>query len=92
MRIRVYATLRDLIGTNEIEINVDGGTTVRQLLQELAERYPTLGKKLWNADGSLTGFVRVLINGRLLEYLDGLDTVVKEDDEVSLFPPVGGGR
>lgn len=91
MRIRVYATLRDLIGAREITLDLDGETPIRQVLQRLTEAYPALGEKFWDAQGNPTGFVRVLVNGRLLEYLDGMDTLVKDTDEISLFPPVGGG-
>ncbi len=91
MRIRVYATLRDLLGTDEITLDLDGKATAREVLRRLTAQYPALSEKLWDADGNPTGFVRVLLNGRLLEYLDGLDTPVEDRDEMGLFPPVGGG-
>ena len=39
----------------------------------------------------LTGFVQVFINGRAIQYLNGLETPVSDSDIISLFPPVGGG-
>jgi molybdopterin converting factor small subunit len=33
----------------------------------------------------------VLVNGRSLDFLDGLDTIIAPNDNLSLFPPVGGG-
>jgi len=91
MQIRVYATLRDLLETSKITLDLTEQTTARQLLQRLAADYPSFGDKLWDADGNLTGYVTVLLNGRALEYLDGLDTPIMNADKLSLFPPVGGG-
>jgi molybdopterin converting factor small subunit len=35
--------------------------------------------------------VKVLLNGRSVEYLSGMETPVADDDVIALFPPVGGG-
>jgi molybdopterin synthase sulfur carrier subunit len=91
MRIRAYATLRDLLGTSAIILSLPGRVDIRYVLDRLVEAYPSLGGKLWDADGKWTGFVTVLLNGRSVEWLQGLDTSVADDDALSLFPPVGGG-
>jgi molybdopterin synthase sulfur carrier subunit len=91
MRIRTYATLRDLIGTSAIDLPLPDHTTIGDVLRRLAADYPPLGNKLWNPAGDLTGFVTVLLNGRAVEYLQGMDTPVTDDDNLALFPPVGGG-
>lgn len=91
MRIRVYATLRDLIGANGFEVPLSGPADVRYVLEQAARAYPALGNKLWSTDGQWSGFVTVLINGRSMEYLQGLQTPVADQDAISLFPPVGGG-
>jgi molybdopterin synthase sulfur carrier subunit len=91
MQIRVYATLRTLMGQAKISLPVEGATTVEDVLRRLAQAYPMLEDKLWDANGYLTGYVTVLLNGRSIEYLQGLATPVTEADVMALFPPVGGG-
>jgi molybdopterin synthase sulfur carrier subunit len=91
MRVRFYATLRDLVGVNETELPVSDRVEARQVLDRLTEIYPPLQGKLWDAEGAWSGFVTVLLNGRSVEWLQGLDTLVVNDDTLSLFPPVGGG-
>ena len=91
MRIRTYATLRDLLGTSAIVLSLPGRVDVRYVLDRLVEAYPSLGGKLWDAEGDWSGFVTVLLNGRSIQWLQGLDTSVTDDDALSLFPPVGGG-
>ncbi len=91
MRIRAYATLRDLLGASTIDVPIDGAKTVGQVLQRVVEMHPVLGQKLWDGAGRPTGYVTVLLNGRAIEYLAGMDTPVTEGDVIALFPPVGGG-
>lgn len=91
MRIRVYATLRDLMDGAIHDMPVILGATVGSVLAQLVERHPALGAKLWDADGRLTGYVTILLNGRSIAYLDGLNSPVTDVDSLALFPPVGGG-
>lgn len=91
MRIRAYATLRDLLGTGNLDRRLEAPATVGQVLRLLAADQPALAGKLWNADGSLADYVTVLLNGRSVAYLQGETTPVTDADGLSLFPPVGGG-
>ena len=73
------------------DMPVSHGATVGNVLDNLVERHPALGQKLWDADGRLTGYVTILLNGRSVAYLDGLESPVSDADTLALFPPVGGG-
>jgi len=35
--------------------------------------------------------VNLLVNGRNAKFLDGMETLLSDGDEVSIFPPTGGG-
>jgi sulfur-carrier protein len=91
MRVRVYATLRDVVGANALELDVHEPTDVRRVLHELSVECPQLGRKLWDAQGELNRAIQVLVNGRSIQFLRGLETSVAPADRVDLFPPVGGG-
>ena len=91
MRIRAYATLRDLLGTGTLDMALDRPSTVGQVLGRLVEQHPVLASKLWDAAGARTGYITILLNGRSIEYLQGSDTPAADDDALALFPPVGGG-
>jgi molybdopterin converting factor small subunit len=43
------------------------------------------------ATGELLPFVQVMLKGRLVRDLQGLDTPVGENKEMAIFPPVAGG-
>jgi len=91
MQVRAYVTLRDVLGKSRFEWTPPDGATVRDVLDRLVAECPAFGEKLWDADGKLTGYVQVFVNGRAVQYLDGLATTVTDCDTISLFPPVAGG-
>jgi molybdopterin synthase sulfur carrier subunit len=91
VQVRIFATLRDIVGTKQIDVPVGETSTVREVLRDMTQAYPELGARLWNDQGGLSGLVTVFVNGRTLFALSGLDTPVRPADILALFPPVGGG-
>ena len=92
MKVSFYATLRDVVGQKTVDIGIPENATVRQLVDTVVERYPLLRDKLLNQDNNLWGHVHVFINGRDAPFLeDEMQTVIKPDDSISIFPAVGGG-
>jgi molybdopterin converting factor small subunit len=70
--------------TFDIELNEQD--TIHGLLQQLASQNPsTLSPLLW--DSTLT----ILINGRNIHSLHGMNTVLTDSDIVTLIPFVVGG-
>ncbi len=90
MQVRFFATYRDITLTKSIE--VPAPETVRGLLDLLSEKYgKAMHDKLYLPDGSLSWDAIVLVNGRHVVHLQGLDTTIAEPDVVSIFPMVAGG-
>lgn len=85
--IRLFATLRDLIGKKTLTIPFEEGQTVRQLVDDLGALEPKLYNEMVAPDGALTGAVRILVRGYNIDDLEGLDTIIKADDQVVLMPP-----
>jgi molybdopterin synthase sulfur carrier subunit len=72
--------------------SVDHGVTAKELLDTIIAKFPPLKKELLQEDGRLYGHVHLSINGRDVQFLaDNLDTKIMPEDEISLFPAVGGG-
>jgi molybdopterin synthase sulfur carrier subunit len=91
VQIRLYATLRQIAETRELEIRVKPDATVGEVLRSLVTRFPRLEEAIWYPDGSLAGHVAVILNGRDIRHLSEVDTPVSDDDRLDVFPPVGGG-
>jgi sulfur-carrier protein len=79
--VRIPPTLRtDTGGEREV---VAEGETVRDLLDDLMSRFPTL-------DGKLE-YANVYVGGEDIRTRDGFETLVRESDTVILLPAMAGG-
>jgi sulfur-carrier protein len=86
--IRIPPTLRAEVG-GERQIPAHGGT-VRELLDDLMSRFPTLRTQLVE-DDDIAPFVNVYVEGEDVRTLDGLDTPVATGSTVILLPAMAGG-
>jgi molybdopterin synthase sulfur carrier subunit len=91
MHVRIFGSLRQFVGAKAVEIELAPGASVQCLLNRLSAEYPVLEEEFFDEDGSLRRSINVLLNGRHIAFLEGLDTTLQEDDQVALFPAVGGG-
>jgi molybdopterin synthase sulfur carrier subunit len=91
IQIRLFATLRHTAGTASVEVPQAEGDTVGAMLARLVDIHPELRPAIFDDGGQLAGHVRVIVNGREVRLLAGLDTPVQASDQISIFPPVGGG-
>lgn len=90
--LRLFATLRDIAGKKEIEVPFEDGQTVYQLIESIKQTCPELGDQIIDADGKFTGAVHILVDGRHVHWKeDGLNSLIREKDQVVLLPPVAGG-
>lgn len=82
MRVRVlaFARLRELLGGPAHELQVEEGATVADVWDALADRFAAIAPL-----GSST---RIARNGRVV---NDPGEHIQDGDELSLFPPVGGG-
>ena len=67
------------------------GATVAELLDNVLARYPTLKAHLFDSNGDLRRHFNIFVNGVHLNELNGMDTVLKEDDKVILMASAAGG-
>ena len=79
--VRIPPTLRGETG-GEREVIADGGN-VRELLDDLMSRFPTLSGKL--------EYANVYVGGEDIRTRAGFETPVSEGDTVILLPAMAGG-
>jgi cysteine synthase B len=87
--VRIPPTLRTATGgAREVEAT---GDTVRDLLDDLGERFPSLRGQVLDG-GELAPFVNVYVEGEDVRTLDGLETEVANGSTVILLPAMAGGQ
>lgn len=94
IKIKFYAILREMAGKKELDINLDrNSATVREIIEAIK---PEIGEKaydkiiqFWYVEKGPR--ITILLNGRNIVHLDGLETKVKDGDTLDIFPPAGGG-
>lgn len=92
MKVRFYATFRSVVGGKQVELPVEPGDTVQALLDAVLARFPDLGPLLLDESGALSRQVHLFINGRGVIHLsDGMQTRLRDGDQVDFFPAVAGG-
>lgn len=90
LELRFFATFREAVGQKSIYRTYDESVTVEDVLTDLEAEYDGLEGELIE-DGEIRDMLTVLKNGRQVVHLAGLDTVLEDDDALSIFPPVAGG-
>jgi molybdopterin synthase sulfur carrier subunit len=87
--VRIPTPLRKF--TNEKETLSLQGKTVREVVENLVKDYPELKNQLLDSEGQVRRFVNFFLNDRDVRFLSGLDTEVKDGDELAIIPAIAGG-
>ena len=96
VRIRSILTMKRILGKEEFDMSLPEGSTLDDLLSSMIRgRGDELSSRLVNLDGrgpaEQARVTRVMINGRDIEFLNGLETVLHEGDEILILPILSGG-
>lgn len=92
VRVKLHSLLRLKFDTGELEVILPPEeATVMGLIEKLSEQIgPGLKEELLNG-GEIGPGTIVLVNGRNILHLEGLETPLGEGDLVVFFPPGAGG-
>jgi molybdopterin synthase sulfur carrier subunit len=67
--------------------DLENETRIGSLIELIINKYPSLREYVDLKRGPSI----VLLNGQRIEFLEGENSMVKDGDEVTLLPPLGGG-
>jgi MoaD family protein len=85
-RIKLPVGLVGTDGPRELECD---GATVGAALQDCVAKDPRLKPRIFREDGGV--WVGIFVNGRNIRSIDGMDTALRDGDEIRLMPPIAGG-
>jgi len=95
MKVTVRTTfeLKPLLGRRNVDVDLPDETTLKGLLSRIDE---ISGNKLsphlfQPGTDLLLPHITIMVNGQTVVFLKGMETILKEGDEVLLLPLVSGG-
>jgi molybdopterin synthase sulfur carrier subunit len=88
VNVRLFANLREIVGQRQLAVEAD---TIRDVLVALQAEHPALRSMLCDEDGEVRSYITILVNGKNIHEMHSLATILSNDDEVAIFPPVSGG-
>jgi molybdopterin synthase sulfur carrier subunit len=93
VKIHTILTLKKVLGQRELEVSIQEGSTVRDLLSWMVEQWGDGLSPHCFSQGSdqLLPHIRLLVNGQDIQFLNGAATILRDGDEVTLLPMLTGG-
>ena len=86
---RIPGPLRSLSG-GEAAVPVDAGD-LRSAIAALDAKYPGFRGRLLDDEGEPRQFVNLFLNDEDVRLGEGLDSALRESDEIAIVPAVAGG-
>lgn len=88
LTIRIPTPLRSLTGGEE---QLSGeGATLREVIDNLEAKHPGMKDRLLD-DKGVRRFVNIYVGDEDVRFLDGLDTKLDGNEEISIVPAIAGG-
>ena len=91
VEVKFLATIRAITGESSIELLCNHHDTAGTVMQMLVEKYNKKFEQVIMDKTNLKSSIKMIINGRDVEYLNGLDTKLKSEDVIVIIPPIAGG-
>ena len=89
VKVLIPTTLQKFTN-NEATADLDS-QNVAELIETLERNFPGIKKRLCDESGKINRFLNIYVNSEDIRFLDGPETALKDEDEVSIVPAVAGG-
>jgi len=90
IKVRIPTPLRPLT-KNQGEVEAKA-SNIAEMIENLNAAHPGLKDRLCDDKGELRRFVNIYVNEEDIRFLKGIDTSLKDGDEVSIVPAIAGGN
>ncbi len=90
--LKFVGALRRASGVEKLSVECKKGTSLITLMNEVTKKAPSLRRNLLDEQlNEPKANALILVNGKEISVLNGLETKVKDGDEVVFVPVVHGG-
>jgi molybdopterin synthase sulfur carrier subunit len=93
VKVSTILSLKKILGQREFEVSLPPESTVKDLISWMVK---TWGDKLSphlfsSGSDQILPHIRLMVNGRSIEFLNGMETMLRDGDEFLMLPLVAGG-
>ena len=90
--IHFYSIFREMAGGKTFTVEVPDNASVKDLLEAIREQVSEeVYEKIFKFMEGRGAKTLIMVNGRNIKFLEGLDTKISEKDKIDIFPPGAGG-
>jgi molybdopterin synthase sulfur carrier subunit len=90
--IRFFGVFRSITGKNKVSIKFKDTIRLKEIIKEIVEKMPRLKRTLIDPDlEDPRPNTLILVNGKEISVLNGLETMLKDGDEVIFIPVLHTG-
>ncbi len=92
VKVKSFSVIRDVLGSDVVEIEVNEPETVGGLFDELVRQYGQPFKnKIWDPNtGQMAPFL-IKLNNSIISSTSDIDHKIQSGDEIAIIFPIGGG-
>jgi molybdopterin synthase sulfur carrier subunit len=89
VKVKIPGPLRKLVGgKDEIEVEAK---TIKEVIEKLGEINPEIKSRILDENGEVRRFINIYLNNEDIRFLKGINTDIKNGDEISIIPAIAGG-
>jgi len=90
--IKFFGVFRSITGKNKVVIKFKDANSLKEAIKEIVEEMPRLERTLIDPDlEDPRPNTLILVNGKEISVLNGLETMLKDGDEVIFIPVLHTG-
>lgn len=92
VKVKSFSVIRDVLGSDVVEIEVNKPETVDGLFDELVRQYgQPFRNKIWDPNtGQMAPFL-IKLNDAIISSTSDIDHKIQSGDEIAIIFPIGGG-
>jgi molybdopterin synthase sulfur carrier subunit len=91
LKIKFFSLIKFDLKKDEVDYQLSGAKSVKEIMKLLDREFDNYFNRKLLKDEELKSGAIILLNGRNIRHLQGLGTLVENKDEITIFPPSGGG-
>ncbi len=91
LTLKFIGALRQISGKTQLTVSFQEGISLKDLLTKISPEMPQLDKTFSDQPNDSRSNALILINGREISVLNGLETKLNDGDEIVFIPVVHGG-